>query len=238
VFWVEAQTFRQEVEGDVRVIKGKPVRLALKTKSSRLPLVDAERDGSRAKAWSRAIVETFIADGAPEEINISAEMKERIMEQSRSPHAIPAFQDAQREVVHMMRLPFQEFVQEQLARNIDAAERAVRYRHGSAYLLVALAASLLLRYLGVDSGLPRWAVFLLTLPMFGAAYHQLVSAKMGVCDHQARLGSALVNGEHVVVCEVAANSHARRARLLFAYFLPLAFASSALFSALPPYPPY
>lgn len=228
------------MEGDAPVIKDKPARVpaATSTSGAYAALRDLERDGAHAKAWARAIVDTFIANDAPAQINIGAELQQRLLSEADAPDRIPSFSAAQREVQHMMRLPFQMFVHEQLARNIDWEERRTRYRTGAALLALGVALGLLLRYLAVGAGLPRWGLFLVLLPVMGAALHQLTSARMGICDHEARLGSSLLRGEHVLVCELAAHSHARRARLLFAYFVPVTLVASAFFAALPPYPPY
>lgn len=173
-FWLESQKMYQRIEDDKPLVRGKRAELPLDD-------VDPELGGDPPK-WARLVVEHWIDEKtSTTPINISGAMRSEIIGKTAQ-GAVPDLRPAQKEVVAMLRLPFQEFVQRQLRMNLDFEERVRRFRMSAAAFVLTVMFGLLLRYLAVpaDPGLPRWGVFLVLLPFGGTAGYMLVSAKMGV----------------------------------------------------------
>ena len=69
--------------------------------------------------------------------------------------------------------------------------------------------------------------------------HKALSGHMGVCDIAASMGDFVDVDGHVKVCDLAARkSHAHRAKVLYAYSVPVSLVYAGVFAALPPYPPF
>jgi hypothetical protein len=169
--------------------------------------------------WIESLTDTFVRDGATQQINIAHQQRESLLRgvtsavSSRQVHA-EIFQEAQNEVRRLMAQDaWPRYIVKMTSQNIDSRERSSRFTRG----MVGIFATLL--FVGLCLGLmvPRWYLFL-AFPMWFFSFDNLFSYKTGVCARGAFMGTAckLRTGRHMKLqCPVTKGSLRHAARRIF-----------------------
>ena len=166
-FWIDTQKHQQKFLGKKGYIRGKEVTLP--NEDSSLPATPQES--------AQKIINEYIGSTATKaEINLSHDMQESLIEESKVSEKVVDFERAQYEVKQMIGEDlFTQFIRKQMRYNISKSESTYRFVSGLVGFIFTTTFGLLLHFLVPVYQLPRVAVALLTFVPYNASFYFLVS---------------------------------------------------------------
>jgi hypothetical protein len=192
--------FFQETEA-FKALKGK----SPKTPSDELLVLPGDVRAD-AKRYVLTIIETFVREDAPRQVNISATQREKVMDDVKAAleaqgYEPEVFEEAQGEVKRLMQQDsWPRFKQKMLTTNLSANSTKSRLYEGLLTVSVGvLAAALMLGFMA-----PRWYIFLCFVPFY-LGFEALIAYKMKFCCRMAMRGlkdRLTGNSTVVVVCPI------------------------------------
>ena len=168
------------------------------------------------KLFVDELVNTFVKENSPREVNISQTQRSKILEEVRQNSTEPeVFAEAQHEVRTMMRDSWPRFIKKALTENISDKDRIFRLKQSFiGYSIWLLSLGLFLGFL-----VPRWYFFLLIIPIVHANAC-FVTFKTKLCMENAAKGFRDIEGSvHARVqinCPIVKMNNRKRARINFA----------------------
>lgn len=152
-------------------------------------------------AWALSLIRKWIGPEATvAQINLSEQMSSDLLRHAHSnPNAalcdapLPDFGPSTREVVAMLRSSdrWGRFYRAMRTTNITESEASFRFASGFAGLILTVVFGLLLRYLAMPAGLPRYGVAVLLLPSAWFGCYFTLSSQTRVCLGRAAGGAAM-----------------------------------------------
>jgi hypothetical protein len=169
------------------------------------------------------LIETFVKDDSPKQVNISAAQREKILYATKD-HAVgpTIFQEAQTEVKKLMQNDaWPRFMHRMLdAENLSLETRVDRFKRG----LLSLAVYLLAFGLFLGLFVPRWYFFFLAIPI-GIFLFSFISFQSKTCVIRAYRHEVDIDGKRSdqvkVQCPTVRYNTRNRARKLIALMIVL-----------------
>jgi len=183
-FWSEVEALRKK-HGEEDAIEPEPQLLVLPEK---LHEVEIE--------WIKGIVEEFVAEGAPNQVNISHQQRDNIIKGENSyartdPEKAESnfvFKEAQGEVRKLMlQDSWPRFVRQCMTQNLNKAEKTYRLYMGAVFVFVALGSLALMLSLMA----PRFCAFITFIP-WALATDNIMSHRSGLCVKSAMGGKRML----------------------------------------------
>lgn len=173
--------------------------------------------------YVNALIETFVKENAPRQVNISEEQRKAILKKVESTiekaYEPELFEDAQVEVKRLMQHDsWPRFMRKIFSENTSQEDRAYRLKAGIVWtILSAVAIILFLAFL-----VPRWYFFLLFFPIFRAGAY-LTSYKTHMCFENAMRSQkgkeGSISGRVAISCPLVQAQHKRVAMRVISWTL-------------------
>jgi hypothetical protein len=189
------------------------------------------------KTYADEIVNTFVKEDAPKQVNISADQRTRLLTNISSTlesqgYEPELFHEAQTEVKKLMFMDsWPRFKQKVLTQNISKEDSSYRLKEGAAFIFVTLLALGLM--LGFQA--PRWYIFILALPLY-CAYEDFVTYKLSFCMRNAMKGLrdrfGMANEKAPIACPFIKHSQRHRIKRIFALIAILTILTTGIFFCL------
>ena len=223
--------FFEEVEA-LKAVIGKPVK---RPSEELLLLPGAVR--TDPKTYVNEIVNTFVKEDAPRQVNISDDQRTRLLSSVTSSleshgYEPEIFNEAQTEVKRLMMLDsWPRFKKKMLTENISKEDSTYRLKEAMAFFLVSVFALALM--LGFQA--PRWYIFILAIPLY-FAYEEFLTYKLSFCMRNAMKGLrdrfGKVSDRAPLACPIVRKFHKNRIRKMFIVITLLTVITTGFFFSL------
>ena len=188
--------------------------------------------------YSQKIIETFVKESAPKQVNISDEQRKRLLGDAvqstleAQGYEPEIFEEAQTEVRRLMQLDsWPRFRKKMLTQNIMKADSMGRLYEGAFFLLLTLLGAGLI--LGLQPS--RFYLFILIFPVY-FMYEDFVTYQMSFCVRNAMKGLRDRFGKNheksIIVCPITKASQKHMMRRVFAVIVGSTILTVGFFFAL------
>jgi hypothetical protein len=178
------------------------------------------------------IIETFVRENAPRQVNISATQREKLLNDVKAAleaqgYDADVFEEAQNEVKRLMQLDaWPRFKQKMLTHNLSPVGVEIRLYKG----LLGLALVILTVAVMLVMHVPRWYIFLLFIPCY-PSFEGILSYSLGFCPGLARKGliNRFTGSSSVPIACPIVKGRTRQMLVRFTFFNVLAALALTLF---------